>query len=669
MASHKQLRRPILACALLALLAIDPRPLQAQLTATVSPAATPPGSTVPLRFQGANLTGPLTIWTSFPATVDAVTPAKDGKSATATLTVPPGTTPQLGGLLVSGRSGVSAPLAFFVDDLPTIVEATSNHERAQAQPIPFPAAVDGRSDGVRFDYFRVSAKQGQTIAMEVYAQRIQSPFDPVLRLLTADGSELAAADDTPGLAGDCALQAIAPADGDYLIEVHDNQYRAGGRYRLRVGDFPVNESTIPLAVRRGSIERLSLGARSQILAASGAADGMAIVWPGDSGSALQQVLLTDLPEYVETEPNDNIEKSEQLLVTPCGWSGRIDRPGDVDTVRFLARKAMPVYIETLSSRLGSPTRLAVAVLDSGGKQLAASSPGPSSSTISFTPPTDGEYRLQVRELLNRGGPRWSYRVQLSSGPDFRVNLKNDKTATTRQTAAANFGAAAFTVECERRGFEGPVKVSLQDPPPGFQLLGNEITAKESRVIVIPPRQTVGRGFVLRLQATAEINGVAVTRPVGTLAVEVAKQPAYPLLPAWRDGLLAVAVGADAKPFFELTAPESIPAGKEAVTTALTFKRTEKDFKAGLRLFVAQPAQLAAAGLSLKPVFDKDKVTVQASATTAAGDEPHGGEPHNVTLHAVAEHKGQVHVRTVKLKVVVKDTPAQTPTTNPPTAKP
>ncbi len=79
-----------------------------------------------------------------------------------------------------------------LDDLPTIAESSDNHTTAQAQPIQSPIAIDGQCDPVQEDLFRFHATAGQCVSFEIVSQRLGSKLDPILRILTADGTEVIA---------------------------------------------------------------------------------------------------------------------------------------------------------------------------------------------------------------------------------------------------------------------------------------------------------------------------------------------------------------------------------------------------------------------------------------------------------------------------------------------
>ena len=87
-------------------------------------------------------------------------------------------------------------------------------------------------------------------------------------------------------------------------------------------------------------------------------------------------------------------------------------------------------IRVESRALGRPLDPVLRVLDPGGKILAESDDtGRNSRDLerSFTAPADGEYRLFVRDLNGRGGPRFAYLLSvLEPQPDFALSLAADR---------------------------------------------------------------------------------------------------------------------------------------------------------------------------------------------------------------------------------------------------
>ena len=95
-----------------------------------------------------------------------------------------------------------------------------------------------------WDVFRFQGRAGQAIVAEVYARRLDSPLDSVLKLTDAKGRQLAFNDDyeDPGAGlethhADSRILTTLPANGTYYLYLGDAQQKGGPEYayRLRIG--------------------------------------------------------------------------------------------------------------------------------------------------------------------------------------------------------------------------------------------------------------------------------------------------------------------------------------------------------------------------------------------------------------------------------------------------
>ena len=144
---------------------------------------------------------------------------------------------------------------FCIDDLPQVMALPASRKKETAQAVAVPSVVVGTAAAEQTDYFKITAKAGERVSIEVLGRRLGSAFDPQLSLLDArSGRELAYSNDSPGLQTDARLTYTFKGAGDYLIEVRDVTYRGGPdfHYRLRIGDFPCATTPIPMAAKRGS---------------------------------------------------------------------------------------------------------------------------------------------------------------------------------------------------------------------------------------------------------------------------------------------------------------------------------------------------------------------------------------------------------------------------------
>ena len=175
---------------------------------------------------------------------------------------------QPGTFLVSvrGNGQLSNPVRIALDAQPNLREIEPNDHPGTAQPIVLPLTVNGRIGRAGDeDVFRFEAKAGEEIVAEVFARRLGSPLDSVLRLTDADGKPLAFNDDHEdkgaGLLthqADSRLACTLPSDGAYFLTVADTQHQGGPdyAYRLRISaprpDFELRVAPSSINLRAGA---------------------------------------------------------------------------------------------------------------------------------------------------------------------------------------------------------------------------------------------------------------------------------------------------------------------------------------------------------------------------------------------------------------------------------
>jgi hypothetical protein len=161
---------------------------------------------------------------------------------------------------------VSNHVPFAVDTLPECLEKEGNNNHADAQKITLPVIVNGRIDKPGdCDVFGFQGNAGDKVVAEVYARRLNSPLDSVLKLTNANGKQLMFNDDHEdkgaGLTthhADSLLSTTLPTDGFYYIHIGDAQTKGGEAYgyRLRISpprpDFELRLVPSSINVRAGA---------------------------------------------------------------------------------------------------------------------------------------------------------------------------------------------------------------------------------------------------------------------------------------------------------------------------------------------------------------------------------------------------------------------------------
>ena len=181
-------------------------------------------------------------------------------------------------ITVRGKNGfISNRIPFALTKLPECLEKEPNSSVKTAQKVRLPIIVNGRIDQPgKKDMFQFEGYKGEEIVAEVYARRLDSPLDSVLKLTDASGKILAFNDDSEDSAAgvnthpaDSYIRVILPANGTYYVALNDAQHRGGEAYgyRLRISapqpDFALRVVPSSVNIRSNSTATLSVYAIRQ----------------------------------------------------------------------------------------------------------------------------------------------------------------------------------------------------------------------------------------------------------------------------------------------------------------------------------------------------------------------------------------------------------------------
>ncbi|RMG39687.1 MAG: hypothetical protein D6725_04760, partial [Planctomycetota bacterium] len=424
------------------------------------------------------------------------------------VTIKPDVPPGLYEVHAKGVFGLSNPRAFVVDTLPSVVESEPNDAPEQAMSIELNHVVEARSGGTAdVDLYRFHGKKGQRVIAEAQALQMDSRAVIRIELLTADHRRLDRAGSD--LRRDPVLDHVLPADGDYLLKVHDAVFRGGNEYfyRLRVHTGPHLDFALPPAAAPGSSAQITLFGRNlpggqpagaalnddplQKLAATvnapneddalplgmflsskeAFADGFLyrLQTPQGLSNALFLGFSHD-PIVLEKEPND-VRDQAQTVSVPVDFVGQFQRRSDIDRVIFEGKKSQKLWVEVIAERDASVLDAYVTVdqllVDKDGKVTGTrritaqddltTAPDPTlfdtrsdDPVFSVTLPADGRYLLTLRDRYfeSRGRPDMVYRLILRDPrPDFRVVV----VPYTPTVATNNAQAAPWPLTLRRGG--------------------------------------------------------------------------------------------------------------------------------------------------------------------------------------------------------------------------
>jgi hypothetical protein len=420
---------------------------------------------------------------------------------------------------VMTRLGISSSRVFSVDTLPEVVQKSANTTVATAIELATNSICNGVITAKAVDHYRFAAKQGSRYIINCAAKTIDSKLDAVLILADANGQDLIA-ERRGGM-----LDFTAPADGSYMIKIHELTFRGGSEffYRLSLQEVPTG-ATLPLFASTKSVSSFS--------------------WPPEG-----------LPEKaVLSEVEPNMPAQSQKITLPCDLAGSFFPAADVDCFEFAAKKGDVWWIELASERLGLPTDGSILVQRATGDGASqtwadvaeftdiASPMKPSSNGYAYDGPPydagsgdvlgkleikeDGQHRLQLTDLFGgtRSDPRNIYRLIIRQAtPDFalvawplHMELRNGDRAAFSKPIALRGGAtmAMEVVAVRRDGFDGEIELNMEGLPEGVTAKGIKIPVDKSRgIMLISAAQDAPRAIVnAKFLGRATIGGQTVTRP-------------------------------------------------------------------------------------------------------------------------------------------------------------
>lgn len=590
-------------------------------------------------FVGAGLAGSTGAWTNAPGTLE-LAPGIEGNntrpdSVIYRFTPAANATVGVYGVRFVGPAGVSGLRLLMVDDLATVLDNSANKTIETAQPVAFPAAVDGACEAESYDYYKISVAAGQRISVEVVGRRLGSPVDPVVRLIDASGREFAFSDDEPGIGYDCRFMHTFAAAGDYLLEVSDrgNKGSPSHRYRLRIGDFPLVTAPFPTGGPAGGTVRVAVaGAQVEGVSpmtvalpqgASASLVSLAAKFNTGAGSAPLTLLTSTLPEQIEMEPNDAPESATRAAI-PGVFNGRFEVPKDRDWFEFSAKAGQRFRFIGITRALGSPTDLFMRLRKADGTVLAeAEDSGADEGIIDFAFTEDGVFRLSVEDNLSRrGGPEHVYRVEVEPyRPGFTLALDADKFDVPK---GGYFLAKVTTV---RRDYTGPITLSVVGAGDGFQLSNNVIPENAAEVVMTvkaPDGLEQGKPHLARIVGTAKIGDADFAAVASTLTPLRAQLGGLMNPPSDLIGSIGLGVGPVFPEFFQLAVDEGVANFAQVQGAAVfTVKATKTNgFDEAITLVVeGLPPGVTAAVTPIEKGKAEAAVTLTGPAALADGEFP------------------------------------------------
>ncbi len=502
---------------------------------------------------------------------------------------------------VRTATGISSLKTFSVGTLRDVAEVEPNDDFARPQKVAINVTVNGVAGREDIDYYEVTAKKGERITAEVEGIRLGlTLFDPSIAILNARRFELASSDDNALVWQDCLVSLVAPEDGPYIIAVREAAFAGNAQclYRLHVGNFPRPTATLPAGGKLG--------------------EHLRVRWIGDVlGETASEI---DLPDHVdrtfgllahdtrgyapypnvfrlspfgntfESEPNETHNRATPFT-PPVALNGVIEKAGDVDSFTFSARKGQTYDIRVFARQIRSPLDPVIGLFARNGGRVAGNDDnGGPDSYIRFNPPRDGDFVITLSDHLKKGGPEYTYRVEVSSvTPRLELSTPNESLRRGTSVMAVSVpkgNRQAILIQARREDFGGAVTLNVDNLPAGVTVESDEMTAGNTVIPVLfhadahapmgaKLANVAGRPSDSSKQVPCEFSSTAElvlgqnnvpfwTRTVESLAVAVAEEAPFsvaivePKVPIVRGGSMDLKVVATRKPGFTAPILVSLP---------------------------------------------------------------------------------------------------------------
>jgi hypothetical protein len=446
----------------------------------------------------------------------AAAPKKKKKSSSSTeplqlltlaVNVNQGAEPGVHYMRVLTPRGVSNPLPLRIHKEFAILEEAGRHDLPEAaQKIPaFPVVISGKIAATgEVDYYSFQVQQGETLRFD--ALSAGGALDPGLTLFEPTGSwfradrltELAFNDEEvsyPGFPVNAAITYKFSRAGRYFVRVNGFLGESGSDYSYQ------------LSIRRASPNQAQADPMQPAhLSSSAAAEWEERSWKRELGPDRLKVLssrggesaaIPDVP-IVRLDGQGNKGSADPVPITiPALLEGTIERPADIDRVKFKVKAGDRVAIEVETLRKTIPQfNPFLRIVSTGGDEAFTNV----HSTVNtcgdlilkqiqpktiYSFPRESEYILEIRDITHLyGDESFAYRVMLRQ----QVPHMGEIRVSEQQINLMAGEATKVSVDTDQEeGFDGQIALTVEGLPEGVRA----VTATELQPHV-PPAYNPGK---------------------------------------------------------------------------------------------------------------------------------------------------------------------------------
>lgn len=466
----------------------------------------------------------------------------------ARLTIPADVAPGLIRWQVANANGASPPGFLHVGSAPEINE---DQKRKSPQVLPsLPVTVNGQIRRIEeIDQYQFKVSKSGPVTIELMARRIGSPLYGMIKVRDPSGHVVLDAAGTEGR--DLCVTMRAEADVLYELSLNDHDF-AGDRsyvYRLALSAAPQVLAAYPAAGKRGETrpvefvghglatggDQIESVTRNVVFPAAPDVTTFNYAVETEWGNSKPvQLLVSDQPESTK-QPT-----GESTLAAPGAVTGWMDQRFGSDRYTVQLSKGQSWLVSAQARAIGAPLDVELTVNGPDGKQVATNddAPGTTDSELVLNVPVDGAYQIIVTDRSGKSGTRVAnYHLSLSP-------VKEDVEVTIPSQLAIPIGTTAkVPLKVVRKGgFKAPIPIVLTGLPEGVTVPA-DITVPENKseleINLTSSADAACTASLSTVSITPQINGVAVSKSVGTILIATTLKPRFKLTPEGLDDVRKV----------------------------------------------------------------------------------------------------------------------------------
>lgn len=494
-------------------------------------------------------------------------------------------------------SGLSDLRTFIVSALPTVLEVEPNSEFKQPQAVANNVTVEGIIQNEDVDYFVIEAKKGDRITAEVEGIRLgDTMFDPYVAILNEARFELSTSDDAALVWQDGVASIIAPADGKYIVQLRESSYGGNGAcfYRCHIGNYPRPLAIVPAGGKPGQKVAVKfLGdvagefSREFDLPAKAGSD-FAVFATDEKGISPSgnRFRVVDLENSIEQEPNESIQQATKATA-PVAFNGVLSSKTDVDYFGFKATKGQTFEIHVWARRIRSELDPVLIIYNAGGGAIASNDDtGGPDSYIRFAVPEDGEYFLEVRDHLRRGGNAFHYRIEVSPlVAETLLGVSEFVQYVEPKVAIPQGNRFPLLINANRVAFGGPLDFKGLDLPAGVTIESFGMSADQGGaqlILAAAPDAPLAGKFSQISGTLADPNNP--NPPTGEVRLPTVLVRGQNNIPFWTEPTFSLATVVTQKVPFTLQIVEpKVPLVQNGQMSLKVVAVREGDFKAPIKI--------------------------------------------------------------------------------------